>query len=217
MTKATKPKTPTPAEDKTTHLRIGHDADKTKERQFADLVTEGIASNALTAMRYAKELGDISLTELFTSISEDGKAINAGDFSSLERMLTGQAVALNAMFAELARRSALNMGEHIGAMETYLKLALKAQSQARATVEALAAIKNPPVVFAKQANINNGGSQQVNNGAGKTAPRTEKKESHSHELLEASNGERMDFGAQSQASGIDPNVETVAAVHRPAN
>jgi len=32
------------------------------------------------------------------------------------------------------------------------------------TLETLATIKNPPVVFARQANVNNGG-QQVNNGA----------------------------------------------------
>jgi len=32
------------------------------------------------------------------------------------------------------------------------------------TLETLATIKNPPVVFARQANINNGGQQQVNNG-----------------------------------------------------
>lgn len=32
----------------------------------------------------------------------------------------------------------------------------KAQSQCRATLETLAAIKNPPVIYAKQANISNG-------------------------------------------------------------
>jgi len=40
---------------------------------------------------------------------------------------------------------------------------LKAQSQCRATLEALAAIKNPPIVYARQANIA-AGPQQVNNG-----------------------------------------------------
>lgn len=208
--------TPAPSVDKTRCLKIQHNANKTTDRQFADLVTEGLAASALTAMRYTTEIGDISLTDLVVSMRADGKAVNAGDFSNLEQMLAGQAVALNAMFAELARRSSLNMGEHMGAMETYLKLALKAQSQSRATVETLAAIKNPPVVFAKQANINNGGNQQVNNGAGPIEPRTGKKQSDSHELLGANNGERMDFGTPGQASGFDPNVEAVAAVNRAA-
>ncbi|MDN8616544.1 hypothetical protein [Variovorax ginsengisoli] len=51
------------------------------------------------------------------------------------------------------------MGEHIGAMETYARLAMKAQCQCRTTAE----MKNPPVVFARQANISNG-PQQLNNG-----------------------------------------------------
>ena len=45
----------------------------------------------------------------------------------------------------------------------YLRLALKAQSQRRATLETLATIKNPPVIYAKQANITSG-PQQVNTG-----------------------------------------------------
>ena len=42
-----------------------------------------------------------------------------------------------------------------------MRMAMKAQNQCRMTLETLATIKNPPVVFAKQANINNGGQQQV--------------------------------------------------------
>jgi hypothetical protein len=37
-----------------------------------------------------------------------------------------------------------------------MRLALKAQSQCRATLETLAQIKNPPVVLARQANIAQG-------------------------------------------------------------
>jgi hypothetical protein len=50
----------------------------------------------------------------------------------------------------------------MGACETYLRLALKAQSQCRATLETLAAIRNPqPVAFVRQANIAHG-PQQLN-------------------------------------------------------
>ena len=37
-----------------------------------------------------------------------------------------------------------------------MKLALKAQNQCRMTLETLAAIKNPPVIYARQANFANG-------------------------------------------------------------
>jgi mRNA interferase RelE/StbE len=48
--------------------------------------------------------------------------------------------------------------------ERYLRLALRAQSQSRATWEALIAIKNPPPVgYLRQTNIAHG-PQQVNNG-----------------------------------------------------
>lgn len=73
-------------------------------------------------------------------------------------------MALNAIFNELARRAANNMGTYLGTTETYLRLALKAQAQSRATVEALAEMKKPhSVAFVKQANIAHG-PQQVNNG-----------------------------------------------------
>lgn len=54
------------------------------------------------------------------------------------------------------------------AMEPYMRLALNAQGQCRATIDTLAAIKNTPVVFARQANLSNW-PQQVNKGAPATA------------------------------------------------
>jgi hypothetical protein len=76
-----------------------------------------------------------------------------------------QAQTLDAIFNGLARRTAVNAGEYMAACETYLRLALKAQSQCRATLETLAMIKNPrPLAFVKHANIA-AGPQQVNNAA----------------------------------------------------
>ena len=139
---------------------------KTRDRVLTDIVSQGVATNAASAARFAgADFGDLSLTDMVESLRHEGAAVNRGDLSGTERILHSQAVALNAIFGELARRAALNMGDHLTATETYMRLALKAQGQSRATLETLAAIKNPPVVFARQANINNGGQQQVNNGA----------------------------------------------------
>lgn len=222
--KGTKAKnTPAPAPvapvDKTRHLQVIRDPSKTEDRQFADLVSDGLASNASTAIRFIKqEHGDVSLTELVASLRDQGEAVNRGDLAAAERMLSAQAVALNAVFAEMARRAALNMGEHLGATDSYMRLALKAQSQSRATVETLAAIKNPPVVFARQANINNGGQQQVNNGSAAPmsgqsshAPKTAIKPS---KLLETPNVERMDFGTTGKASRAHPRMAPVGAIKR---
>lgn len=162
-----------------------------EDRLIADLVADGEATNASTALRFVTaDHGDLSLTDMVAALRTHGEAVNRGDLQAAERMLNAQAVALNAIFGELARRAALNMGTHLPATETYLRLALKAQSQSRATIETLAAIKCPPVVFARQANINNGGQQQVNNGASQNegglaiaAPRAENVESRPNELL----------------------------------
>ena len=98
------------------------------------------------------------------SCSGEFDGVRAGDLAGAERMLAAQAPrTLDAIFNEMARRAALNMGQHIEAMDVYMRLALKAQSQARATLETLATIKNPPVVIARQANVTTG-PQQVNNG-----------------------------------------------------
>ncbi len=165
-----------------------------EDRLVADMVADGEATNASTALRFvAAEHGELSITDMVAALRTHGEAVNRGDLQAAERMLNAQAVALNAMFGELARRAALNMGTHIGATETYLRLALKAQSQSRATVETLAAIKNPPVVFARQANIAHG-PQQVNNG---TAP--PKPNQYAPERPPAGNRFRTDQYAQASA------------------
>jgi hypothetical protein len=61
------------------------------------------------------------------------------------------------------RRGATVMGSNLEATEIYMRIGLKAQAQCRANLEAIAEIKNPKPVFAKQTNIANG-PQQVNNG-----------------------------------------------------
>lgn len=79
----------------------------------------------------------------------------------VEAMLLGQAHALQSMFADLAYRAKHQTG--LAAIQTIIGLALKAQSQCRATLQTLSDVKNPKqATFIKQANI--ASQQQVNNG-----------------------------------------------------
>jgi hypothetical protein len=101
-----------------------------------------------------------------------------------------------------------------------MRMAMKAQNQCRMTLETLATIKNPPVVFAKQANINNGGQQQVNNGAGppqagQVHAHAAKSQAAPTELLEASDVQWLDTGATSATGGTDPILAPVGALNRP--
>ena len=127
---------------------------------------------------------NLTKTESIAELRKKAEKVQAGDLSGMESLLVAQAIALDSIFTELARRAALDMGEYINAADTYMRLALKAQSQCRTTVEALAEIKNPrPVAFVKQANIANG-PQQVNNGTPAGEPRAHGKTANqSNELL----------------------------------
>ena len=109
--------------------------------------------------------GEVALDHIVTALADAARQVNANDMAQVEATLMSQAITLNAMFGELARRSAVNManGNYFEATQRYFAMAMKAQNQCRMTLETLSNIKNPPVVYARQANIANG-PQQVNNG-----------------------------------------------------
>ena len=108
-----------------------------------------------------KSYGDLDLEGLVEALAAQTKAASDGDLGRGEAMLTTQAHILDAIFNNLARR-AIN-AEYMKNFDRYLKLALRAQSQCRATWETLSAMKNPPMAgYVGQANIAHG-HQQVNN------------------------------------------------------
>jgi hypothetical protein len=124
-----------------------------------------------------------------------------------EAMLMNQAVALQSLFARLTERGIQQ--DHMPHLEGFMKLALRAQNQCRATLETLATIKNPPVIFAKQANINHG-NQQVNNGATAPATHTEEIKNEPNQLLEVDHGSKtLDTGTTSATGRKDYAMATV--------
>ena len=190
-------------------------AEPDKAEAMARMAVRASINAAAVMVAYTKPLGEQDVGALAEVLQQDMRAVFTGDLHRAEAMLFGQAHALQSIFMNLARRAASQ--EYLKQWEAYLRMALKAQNQCRMTLETLATIKNPPVVFARQANINNGGQQQVNNGVPAPAapaaiPATEKTE-----LLEASDGERLDTRAAGAASGANPRLETVGAVHRPTH
>lgn len=201
-------------------LRIPTKEGETPERQLANAALSSLLGNASTARHYMHgTLGNIDLTESMRTMRDKAKKVQSGDLSEVDATLTAQAVALNAIFTELARRASLNMGQHLEATEKYMRLALKAQAQCRATLQTLAEIKNPhPVAFVKQANIAHG-PQQVNNGISiqvRAHAREENSGNQSNGLLEHHpHGEWLDTGTAGAASGIDPQMDPVEALHRP--
>jgi hypothetical protein len=151
-----------------------------------------------------------------------------GNLGRAEQMLLAQAHTLDALFHRLAAASMTPGRGEQG--ERLLRLALKAQGQCARTLEVLAGVKNPPVVYARQANVTTG-PQQINNGIpaqareaicrdtgedGEPAQRQAGQiETGQTQLLEQQHGERLDFGATTTTGGANPPLEAVGTVNRP--
>lgn len=179
----------------------------------AELMVTGLAMNAVAAMTFSGQMGELDVSECLTALRAVTQRINGGDLSDAESLLAAQSIVLNTVFLELSRRAALNIGEHLDVSDRYLRLALKAQSQCRATIETLALMKNPPAVFARQANIANG-PQQVNNGP-VLASRAGISESEPNKLLEAY-GEGLAGGTAGTTSSGNQTVAALGSVNRAA-
>ncbi len=164
---------------------------------------------AAVVAEYTKAFGEQDVQALMEQLRTTFDQVENGDLQHCEAMLVGQAHALQSIFMNLARRAANQ--EYLKQYEMYLRLALKAQNQSRMTLETLAKIKNPPVLFAKQANINQGsGNQQVNNGTPAPASHAGKTINQQNELLEVNDGsETVDSRATSPAIGKDKAMATL--------
>jgi hypothetical protein len=153
----------------------------------------------------SKYASHVDLLELVGELNARIKAVHAGEMKPIEAMLYGQAMTLQTIFTKLIASAASETG--LNQFQVKMSLGLKAQAQCRATLEALAEIKNPrSVSFVKQANISNG-PQQVNNGF--VTSRTENFESEPNKLLETQHGDYLDTTAQGTTGRINPNLETV--------
>ena len=159
---------------------------------------------AMTLKEYGKSYGDLELSGLIDALTAQTKAVTDGDLGRGEAMLAVQAHTLDAVFNNLARR-AIN-AEYMDNLDRYLKLALRAQSQCRATWETLATMKNPPMIgYVRQANIAHG-HQQVNNAASPADDTSSPRENVDlqSKLLEENSGERLDIGAAGAAGRTNP-------------
>ena len=183
--------------------------DEDRDDVIARELTHPAVQSATTIQRMQGDNHEVNA--LARELQKQVDAVNAGNLTRAEGMLIAQAHTLDEIFNSLARRAHLNMGEYINAAETYMRLALKAQSQCRATLETLAAIKNPPIVYAKQANISNG-PQQVNNGI--LAPSHEGEKLIEQTKLSGGGNELcQNTGAPALTGSVDKEVEAVGAIH----
>jgi hypothetical protein len=197
-----------PKVDKARGMTLVIHGDQTQDRAIAEAALSPEMANASTAVDYTTGIfPDICLQDCIEVMQADIKTVNGGNLDKLEGMLTAQAEALNAIFNNFAKRAIHST--HMPQLDTYTRLAMKAQAQCRTTVEAIAEIKFPKsATFIKQANIAQ--QQQVNNGKAPAHAR-EKNITPTNELLTESAHAALDTGRTRAAIGLDSQLEAVGA------
>ncbi len=201
---------PVPKPRKAIPCQADDDPEKS-HRNYAQAITapEVGAFRILSACEQPGLKDQLDTPAMIRLLKDRGEAINQGDMSHAEQMLAAQATALQTLFVRLSERAMEQ--RHMPNIEAFMRLALRAQSQCRATLETLATIKNPPVIYAKQINQTTG-AQQINNGV--TAP-SRKREiegeqnklsgHQAHELLQ-------DTRASGTTSRGDPAMATLGTL-----
>nr|WP_295672194.1 hypothetical protein [Sphingomonas sp.] len=191
-------------------LIVDQTKDETGAQAMARKLLEPHLRHALTASAFAGKVlgGDIKAPGIMDFVDHVQKAAGkaeAGDLAIASRLLASQAITLDAMFTELARRAALNMGEYINAAESYGRLALKAQSNCRATLGTLAKLHQPREQTVRHVHVNEGGQAVIadqfhhHTGGHQNAESTE--QPYAAGAVAAGSGSAM-FGQDAQGNGL---------------
>ncbi len=107
--------------------------------------------------------GDTGLTagEIMPALFHFADGARTGDLALASHTLAVQAITLDTIFTEYARRAAIYTGHQPEAMERYMRLALKAQAQSRATLETLAKLHQPREQTVRHIHVNEGGQAVI--------------------------------------------------------
>jgi hypothetical protein len=163
------------------------------------------ASLAISRINPQSDFSDLS-----SLLREMNAHIFDGDLSRAEAMLIDQAHVLQAIFSDFTIRMA--KAEYLSQMETYSKVALRAQNQCQRTLKTLLEYKNPKrATFIKQQN--NAVNQQINQGEQpKEIPK--KEINPANKILEQKDGQWLDTGKEKETVPVNSQMETVAERHR---
>lgn len=188
-------------------ITIYQQPDETAEQAEVKALTNPATQAAMTIHAWQSSLDLDCIAE---ELKAQTKTVKEGDLQRAEAILLAQAHTLDKLFNRLAVKA--HNCEYLNQFETNFKLALKAQNQCRMTLETLSTIKNPPVVYAKQANISSG-PQQINNGIPSPSvydTHAGKNQNQPNELLEVQHGSQtLDQGTTHATSRQDQAMATL--------
>jgi hypothetical protein len=132
-------------------------------RPVADALIDPAASAAfaIRALLRPCDVELLDLPSLVEALKSNAKAVEDGTMSGTIQTLTTQSTVLNMVFVRLIQRAMAS--QDLTELETYFRLAFRAQSLSRATLEALMSDRTSTnVAFLGHTNFVNG-PQQVNN------------------------------------------------------
>jgi hypothetical protein len=121
----------------------------------------GLVASAYAGCMITHNNEPLELMECVRVIKEQVSEAISGDLTRTSAMLVSQALTLDTMFTEMARRAAINLGQYPDAVERYMRLALKAQSNSRMTLETLAKLHQPREQTVRHVHVNEGGQAIV--------------------------------------------------------
>lgn len=137
------------------------EADTMARAMTSPFLRHGILSKGVADKMIGKLPGEPQIDDYGRSIKARAEETGKGDLRLASDLLTSQALTLDVMFTELARRASLNMGDYINASEIYARLALKAQANSRAAIEALVRMHQPREQTVKHVHVNQGAQAVV--------------------------------------------------------
>ena len=88
-------------------MREGEDP----ELRAAEAMSGPFISNAFAFNKFTRgTVGDVSLDKLVAAMAASAERVKSGDMRDVEAILVSQATVLNGLFADLVRRSSVNLG-----------------------------------------------------------------------------------------------------------
>ena len=187
-------------------ITLQHKPNQSDEITLAELKTQSSFINSTVLEIYEKKIENspFDIQSTLEVLESTTKRIKEGDLSNIEEMLFNQAIALESIFAKTIKRA--NDCEYMANYHAQMQIALKAQNQSRATLQALVQLKQPnSTQFIKQANIAQG-HQQVNN-------LPEKNITPQNELLRSDDA-KLDSGGKAAPERVNTALETLDEVNR---
>jgi hypothetical protein len=178
------------------------------------LMPSQIAANAIQDLNREVEITcedgsvqGLDFNSLVEELKKANRAVFQGDLRRVEAILLDQSHVLESLFTFFTQKMA--HAEYLSNLETYSRIALKAQNQCRQTLATLVELKNPKrATFIKQQN--NAVNQQIN----QRRENLKNSDESANKLLKEIPSEQLDTQAPEAASRANQDLEAMGEVNR---